>query len=519
MKGDLEQPPQTLAKAEVDEGGTAAGIVSRGKCWRNAGIRASIPTTCLQSQGIYPARQTRFLRKGIVRMKPRSFASAVAPLYAVAVGLIFTSVAAQPSPAPEPESELARNFAAEHEIGRRFHIDPDDLPAPKTGPIVTDRSLLISYSGQTLQVPQGFVATPFATGLTNPRRLLVLANGDVLVAEQSAGHITLLRDDGEGHAKWIDRHVEDLNKPYGLAWQGDHLLVTDQDGIWRVPHVVGALRPGRAVPAQRADELPPEQRRPVAGAYGAEMITKKGAFGIVQGHQNRHLAIDPKSGALFVGVGSSGNLGVEPEPKATIQRFDADGSNQTTYASGTRNATALAFHPETGELWALVQERDGLGDNLPSDYMIRVQQNGFYGWPYAYIGKHPQTGFANLAPDKVDASITPDLLFQAHSSLLDLVFYEGDQFPAEFKGSAFVAVKGSWNRSVPTGYKVVRVPFKDGRPEGYYENFATGFWASGESRAEVWGRPAALAVAKDGSLLVADDTGGTIWRISYTGSR
>jgi glucose/arabinose dehydrogenase len=151
--------------------------------------------------------------------------------------------------------------------------------------------------------------------------------------------------------------------------------------------------------------------------------------------------------------------------------------------------------------------------------MIRVQQNGFYGWPYAYIGKHPQTGFANLAPDKVDASITPDLLFQAHSSLLDLVFYEGDQFPAEFKGSAFVAVKGSWNRSVPTGYKVVRVPFKDGRPEGYYENFATGFWASGESRAEVWGRPAALAVAKDGSLLVADDTGGTIWRISYTGGR
>ena len=297
-------------------------------------------------------------------MTARSIASAVALLSAVAVGLIFTPVAAQRSPAPEPEGELARNFATEHEIGRRFHIDPNDLPAPKTGPIVTDRSLTIAYSGQTLQVPQGFVATPFATGLANPRRLLVLANGDVLVVEQSAGYITLLRDEGEGNAKWLDRHVEDLNKPYGLAWQGDHLLVTDQDGIWRVPHVVGALRPGRAVPPQRADELPPEQRRPVTGAYGAEMITKKGVFGIVQGHQNRHLAIDPKSGALFVGVGSSGNLGVEPEPKATIQRFDADGSNQTTYASGT-----------------MVQERDGLGDNLPSDYLIRVQQNGFYGWP------------------------------------------------------------------------------------------------------------------------------------------
>src|SRR5207245_4147401 len=178
------------------------------------------------------------------------------------------------------------------------------------------------------------------------------------------------------------------------------------------------------------------------------------------------IAIDPRSGVLFAGVGSMGNIAVEPAPKATIQYFAPDGSNQTTYAAGTRNPTALAFHPQTGELWAGVQERDGLGDNLPSDYLLRVQQGGFYGWPYAYIGKHPQPGFAQLAPDKVEATITPDLLFQAHSSLLDFVFYEADQFPPEYRGHAFVAVKGSWNRSVPTGYKVVRVPFKDGRPEG-----------------------------------------------------
>src|SRR5436305_6760845 len=247
------------------------------------------------------------------------------------------------------------------------------------------------------------------------------------------------------------------------------------------------------------------------------MMTKKGVFVIVQGHQYRDLKIAPASGALFVGVGSSGNLGIEPEPKATIQRFDADGSNQTTYASGTRNPTALAFHPATGDLWAVVQERDGLGDNLPSDYLIRVQQGGFYGWPYAYIGKHPQPGFAQQAPDKVNATIAPDLLFQAHSSLLDLAFYNGEPFPAEYKGSLFVALKGSWNRSEPTGYKIVRVPFKDGRPEGNYANFATGFWAYSEQRTDVFGRPAALAVAKDGALLVADDTGGTIWRIAYTG--
>ena len=447
--------------------------------------------------------------------------------FLVAATLIATAFALSSSeaqqkdargPAPSDKDNFTQNFLAQHEIGRRFHIDPAQLPPPKTGAIVTNRALTVPYSGQVPQVPPGFTATAFASGLVNPRRLLVLPNGDVLVAEQSAGYLTLLRDDGTGHAKWINRHVEDLNKPYGLAWRDNNVLVADQDGIWSVPHILGALRAGRSE-TKRVDEVPPEERKATPGAYGAKMITKKGVFGIVQGHQNRDLVIDPKTGALFVGVGSSGNLGVEPEPKATIQRFNADGSNQTTFASGTRNPTALAFHPETGDLYALVQERDGLGDRLPSDYLIRVQEGGFYGWPYAYIGKHPQPGFAGLAPDKVQATITPDLLFEAHSSVLDLVFYEGDQFPPEYKGHAFVALKGSWNRSDPVGYKVARVPFKNGRPEGFYENFATGFWISGEQRAEVWGRPAALAVAKDGSLLIADDTGGTIWRIAYTGKR
>jgi glucose/arabinose dehydrogenase len=443
---------------------------------------------------------------------------ATATIMAAAVALPCVAARADtPQGPPASTDELTQNFAAEHEIGRRFHVDPAHFPPPKTGPIVTNRPLILPYHGQVPQAPPGFTATPFATGLVNPRRLLVLPNGDVLLAEQSAGYLTLLRDtNGSGRADFIERHVEDLNRPYGLAWRDGYVLVADQDGIWRVPHQLGALRAGR-VEQQKIDQVPPNERKPVPGAYGAQMITQKGVFGIVQGHQNRHLAIDPKSGALFVGVGSSGNLGVEPEPKASIQRFDADGSNQTTFASGMRNPTALAFHPQTGELYAVVQERDGLGDRVPSEYLTRVQEGGFYGWPYAYNGPHPQPGFANLAPEKVNATITPDLLFEAHSSVLDLVFYHADQFPSEYKGDAFVALKGSWNRSEPTGYKVVRVPFRDGRPEGYYENFATGFWASGERRAEVWGRPAALAVAKDGSLLVADDTGGTIWRISYTG--
>jgi glucose/arabinose dehydrogenase len=439
----------------------------------------------------------------------------------VAASPIFAALGQEQKPTqPAAGADtLKENFAAQHEIGRPFRIDPESLPPPKTGAIVTNRPLILGYNGQVPQVPPDFTVTLFASGLAHPRRLLVLPNGDVLVAEQSAGYLTLLRDtSGGGRADFIDRHVEDLNRPYGLAWRDGYVLIADQDGIWRVPHQLGALRAGRSE-QQRVEQVPPEQRKPVPGAYGAQLITRKGVFGIVQGHQNRHLVIDPKTGALFVGVGSSGNLGAEPEPKATIQRFDADGSNQITFASGMRNATAMAFHPQSGELYAVVQERDGLGDLLPSDYLTRVQEGGFYGWPYAYNGPHPQPGFASLAPEKVKATIVPDLLFEAHSSLLDLVFYDADQFPPDYKGHAFVALKGSWNRSEPTGYKVVRVPFRDGRPEGYYENFMAGFWASGEQRAEVWGRPAALAVTKDGSLLVADDTGGTIWRVSYAGAR
>jgi glucose/arabinose dehydrogenase len=420
-----------------------------------------------------------------------------------------------------PTQQTARNFdpstLPDQEIGRRITVKAEDLPEPKTGPVVASRPLTIPYSGQAPRVPEGFTATPFATDLEHARRLLVLPNGDVLVAEQKAGHVTLLRDaDGDGKAEWRQRHIEGLNQPYGLAWRDGHVLIADQDGIWQVPHELGNLRPGKRE-QQTVRDVPPEERKPSNAVVGEKMITKKGVFGIAKGHANRHLAIDPKSGALFVGVGSSGNIGVEPEPKATIQRFDPDGGNQTTFAAGARNPTAHAFHPTTGDLWMLVQERDGLGDRLVPDFLVNVKQGAFYGWPYAYIGPNKQPGFAHLSPEKVNATVVPDLLFESHSSAMDIVFYEGEQFPAEYRGDAFVALKGSWNRSEPTGYKVVRVPFKDGKPDGFYENFIAGFWISGESRAEVWGRPAALAVAKDGALLIADDTGGTIWRVTYTG--
>src|SRR5215831_13938509 len=192
-------------------------------------------------------------------------------------GLTLSSAAERPNAAASqtPGSDaLTQNFLTEHEIGRRFHIDPADLPAPKSGPIVTNRSLIVPYDGQVPEVPPGFTATPFATGLANPRRLLVLPNGDVLVAEQSAGYLTLLRSaDGAAHAAWIERHVEDLNRPYGLAWRDGYVLVADQDGIWQVPHQIGALRAGRTQ-QQRVEQVPPAKRGPVPGAYGAQLITQ-----------------------------------------------------------------------------------------------------------------------------------------------------------------------------------------------------------------------------------------------------
>jgi glucose/arabinose dehydrogenase len=442
---------------------------------------------------------------------------------AIAAGLAVASLAIAPASAQRKEQKTKPPANAEQAVspdqvmGKRFRVDAAKLPPPKATPAVTNAPLTLPHEGQAPKVPAGFTATLFASKLEHARRLLVLPNGDIIVAEQKPGHLTLLRDaDGDGKAEWVQRHAEGFTQPYGLAWRDGHILVADQVGIWKVPHKLGDVRAGHGE-QKPAAQVPPAERKPSLEAYGQELVTQKGVFGLAKGHANRPLAVDPKTGALFVGVGSSGNIGEEPEVKATIQRFEPDGSGQTTFISGARNTCGLAFHPDTGALWAVVQERDGLGDQLVPDYLVRAEKGAFYGWPYAYIGQNPQPGFAKKDPARVNASKRPDLLFEAHSSAMDIVFYAATQFPAEYRGDAFVVLKGSWNRAQPTGYKVVRVPFKDGRPEGSYENFVTGFWVSGRDRAEVWGRPAAIALAKDGALLIADDTGGTIWRISYSG--
>src|SRR6516225_3773151 len=289
----------------------------------------------------------------------------------------FASAQQDSSPPQAAPTDPASN--PDQALGKRFQFKAENLPPPKSDPIAASRSLVIPYAGQVPRVMDGFAITPFITGLENPRRLLVLPNNDVIVAEQRTGHLTLLRDqDGDGKADFIERYADDFKGPYGLAYRDGFVLVADQEGIWRVPHVTGALRAGR--PDQpKISDVPPDQRKPVPAAYGQELITQRGVFGVIAGHQSRHLALDPKTGALFVGVGSSGNIGVEPEVKASIQRFEPDGSGQTTFASGMRNPTTLAFHPTTGELYAGVQERDGLGDNLPPDYLTRVEKGASAG--------------------------------------------------------------------------------------------------------------------------------------------
>jgi glucose/arabinose dehydrogenase len=286
--------------------------------------------------------------------------------------------------------------------------------------------------------------------------------------------------------------MEGALNPFGIATiptgdlKGDLLLV-DQDAVYRLPL----------------------QTR----GFDFFQVTPNGAFGDPRGHLAHSLAVDPKSGELYVGSGSMANLeDGEPPMKATILKFSPYGQTQTIYAVGLRNVTGMAFQPQTNDLYAVNMERDGMGDELVPDFLTRVDEGDNFGWPYQYVGGNVQPEYQNKGL-KLAAAKVPDVLFEAHSAPLDLAFVP-DSWPAQYRGDAVVALHGSWNAGTPRGYKVVLVHFKDGKPDGSYENLVTGFWVSGTSPAEVWGRPSALAFDHDGSLLVADDLGNTMWRIT-----
>ncbi|MBV9064034.1 MAG: sorbosone dehydrogenase family protein [Alphaproteobacteria bacterium] len=377
--------------------------------------------------------------------------------------------------------------------GMKHEVPLQDLPKPYATPAVDNSSqTALRPNGWLPQIPKGFRISMFATGLPDPRWMTLAPNGDVFLAEPAAGKVALLRDtNGDGKADKISTFATGFDHPHGLAFRDGALYVGDLDAVWKVPYTEGST-------------AAPSRTRVTTQSFGGK-----------DGHSTRDIAFGP-DGTLYVAIGSAGNVETtDPPTRASVQKVNADGT-LSTYASGLRNPVTVIFSPNK-QMWVTVNERDGLGDNLPPDYATHVEAGGFYGWPYAYIGRHPDPTFGAKRPDMVAKTKTPDVLFQPHSAPLGLVFYDGAQFPAEYKGDAFVAFHGSWNSGNPHGYKVVRIHFAGGKPVGGYEDFVTGFWDGKTSPAHVYGRPAGLLVAKDGSLLIADDAGKNVWRVAYSG--
>jgi glucose/arabinose dehydrogenase len=392
----------------------------------------------------------------------------------------------------------ARAETTEQRVGEHFEISPAGLPAPAEDTAVANQSETVPRpAGALPHVPPGFAVSVFADGLDHARYLDVLPNGDVLVAELKSGKVTALRDEGgTGQATKRFIFADKLHQPHGIAFQDGFVYVADVRAVWRY------------------------RWNPQDGTAGpVEQVTAEGALGNFKGgHSTRNIVFAPDGKHFYVSIGSTSNIAEDPEPLAAIKEFETAGGTGRIFAGGLRNPVGIRFYPGTDTLFTVVNERDGLGDGLVPDYLTSVKDGGFYGWPYAYIGQHKQPGpLGDKRPDLVAKAVVPDLLFQSHSAPLGLEFYEGTQFPAEYRGDAFVSLHGSWNSSVPTGYKVVRVHFKDGKPAGGYENFLTGFRLPDSNPAQVWGRPVGLATAKDGSLLIADDVGQRIWRVRWVG--
>lgn len=386
--------------------------------------------------------------------------------------------------------------------GEKFAVQPNALPAPyATNSARNPAARVPRTAASKLVVPQGFEASLVAEGLSNPRNMVVAPNGDVIVAQSSAGSIVILRDgDKDGSYEQKFTYASGTSRPFGLALRPEGLYVADAEAVWRFDYKPGDTQ-SKTTPVR---------------------VTKAGAFGSLGGHWTRNLAFSADGQRFFVAVGSSCNICDDEAPRATIQEFKLDGSGQRSFATGLRNAIGMAVDAKSGQLFAVINERDGLGDGLVPDYLTEVKDGGFYGWPYSYIGPNPQRDYAQKKPELVQKAIVPDTLFRSHSAPIGMAVYTGTQFPERYRNGFFVALQGSWNAQQPEGYMVGFVPGLrggDGRikAQNQYEAFATGFYVTPAPNASVWGQPAGIAVATDGSLLVSEDVSGTLWRIRWTG--
>jgi glucose/arabinose dehydrogenase len=412
-------------------------------------------------------------------------------LFAVVLGLLLVAAAGA--------QDTFTDFRLEHP-GVVHKITLADLPAPGATPAVRNPPKIVDRPFDSkLEVLKGYYVMVYSDGLQNPRMVRTAPNGDVFVALSQPGAVIAFHGDPVPLAQ--ETFASGLARPFGIAFyppgpNPTHVYIGNTNSIVRYPYRPGDLKP-------RGPQEVIVASLPSGGDPGSE-------------HWTRDIAFSRDGRKMYVSVGSATNVDEENSPaereRAVIYEFNPDGSGKRIYASGIRNAVGLAIHPQTGQLWASVNERDGLGDNLVPDYVTHVEEDAFYGWPWFYMGRNQDPRHAGKHAELQSKVKVPDVLVQPHSASLAMTFYTASQFPPEHRDSIFVAQHGSWNKSGRTGYKVIRIPLKNGVPTGEYEDFLTGFVTDA---GDVWGRPVAVAVAVDGSLLVTDDVSGTIFRVTY----
>jgi glucose/arabinose dehydrogenase len=422
----------------------------------------------------------------------RVLGTLVAVIWLAAAGAIWARARAIPAVREPP--------------GTSHHVAVGDLPPPHATPSVDEPPSVVPRPRDAWpQAPAGFRVRLHADGLDRPRALRTAPNGDLFVTESRRGALRVLRGVGpDGRPERVETFVSELDRPFGVAFyppgpSPEWLYVANTDAVVRFAYRAGDLRARGA--AQKIVEIP-----------GGGLLHGGG-------HWTRDIAFSPDGKRMFVSVGSfSNNDDTDGNPaehhRADILEASPEGQGLRVFASGIRNAVGIAVSPRTGELWASVNERDELGDDLVPDYVTHVVEGGFYGWPWYYIGAHPDPRHRGKHPELAARVLVPDVLLPSHTASLQLAFYDGAQFPASYRGDVFAAQHGSWNRSVRTGYEVLRIPVDErGRARGTYEHFLTGF-ATPDGK--VWGRPVGVAVMADGALAVSDDGGGCVWRVERT---
>lgn len=370
------------------------------------------------------------------------------------------------------------------------------LPEPFHSPSARNRPNVIPRPEDAeLKLPEGFKIHLYAEGFERPRFMAEDPSGEILISdsERDGSVYVLVDQNNDFRADRKEEILQGLDRPYGLAFWNSYLYVAETTSLKRYRY---------------------DSRAMTAATPGEEIVSMKD-FG--SGHWTRTVLFDREGKKLYLTIGSQSNVDPNDDPlRAVIHRYNPDGSGHEVVATGVRNTTGLRWYPGTDALWAAVQERDALGDDLVPDYLTSIKEGGFYGWPFAYVGPNEDPRNKGLRPDLVKKAIVPDVFLGAHVAVLDFIFYTGNQFPAEYRGGAFLAFHGSWNRSERVGYSVTFIPFEGGKPLTGPQDVLTGFML-GPDQEEVWGRPVGLFQMRDGSILVSDDGGNKIWRIHYEG--